>query len=242
MDRTFACIGFDLGLFDASAYGMIRAHRGTDGQAIWREVCYLPNMDGMIERGVAIADQDGDGWKELLLGSRFQGVGVRNGIGCFVDVVSGKTGQRIWHSQVRTETSQPAMKRIELVDLTVLEDRRLIAVVTHNGKSNIETARPYSTTFLNLEDGSEEAFGLGIKASHLDHDTWLEHRLAPLDPRGRVTRAPNQLAGWTYPVLKSDASESMTLWRTADYAPCEVADLNRDGFPEVVGRRLENRI
>ncbi|MCC6508841.1 MAG: protein kinase, partial [Pirellulaceae bacterium] len=157
-------------------FGMVTAHRGDNGQALWSEPFRLPNMDGMIQRGLAIADQDGDGWKELVLGSRFQGVGLQSRVGCFVDVISGKTGKRIWQSQVQTESSQPNEARTELVDLTISEDQRFIAVVTHSGTrpSGFESARPYSTTFLHSEYGRQAAYGLGIRASYLDHDTWLE--------------------------------------------------------------------
>ncbi len=71
-------------------YGMVMVHRSIDGQSIWNEPFYLPSMDGMIERAVVVSDQDRDGWKDLLLGSRFQGGGVRGGAACFVDLVSGK--------------------------------------------------------------------------------------------------------------------------------------------------------
>ena len=222
-------------------YGMVMAHRGQDGQALWSKPFRLPNMDGMIERGLVMADQDGDGWKELLLGSRFQGVGVGSRVGCFVDVISGKSGQRIWQRQVQTESTSPLAGRTELVDMSLCEQQRLIAVVTHNGVNpyNIESARPYSTTFLSIEDGEQAAFGLGIWASHFDRDRWLEQRLAPREPFGRTTRLPSQLVGWTYPPSKEDSSENRTLWSTEEYSPSECVDLNRDRFPDVVASRFK---
>ena len=106
-------------------------------------------MDQMIVSGVEVADIDGEGWKDLLWGSRFKGGGVRADMGCFVDLISGKTGERIWYSQVRTESSSPTLGTNELVDFTVLEDQGLIAVVTYTGitTGELESARPYSKHF-----------------------------------------------------------------------------------------------
>jgi len=218
-------------------YGMVMAHRGDNGKSIWQEPFHLPNLDGMVERAVAVSDMDGDGWKELLLGSRFQGGGVRDGVACFVDLISGRTGKRLWHSKVRTESSEPTLGSNELVDLYVLEDQRLIAVVTHIGLKtyNMESPRPYSTTFLNLHSGGEETFGLGLRASSFSHDTWLEQRLPP-EPLQRAKRPrPSKLVGWAYPVMKTDSMGNLTLWSTEDYGPYLCADLDRDGFPEVLG-------
>ncbi len=217
-------------------YGMVMAHKGNDGKAIWKQPFYLPNSDEMIERGVMVSDQDGDGWKDLLLATRFQGGGVRGGVACFVDLVSGRTGHRIWHSQVRTESSKPTLGPNELVDLKVLEDKRMIAVVTHSGAKvfNMESPRPYSTTFLNLDSGAEEAFGLGIRATSFSHDTWLEHRLPPSES-GPHTR---QLVGWAYPNMKKDSIDNLTLWRSEDHSCSLYTDVDHDGFPEVIGTQI----
>ncbi len=220
-------------------YGMVMLHRSIDGQAIWNEPFFLPSMDGMIERAVVVSDQDRDGWKDLLLGSRFQGGGVRGGVACFVDLVSGQTGKRIWHSQVRTESNRITLGPNELVDLTVLEEQHLIAVVTHSGMKsyNAESPRPYSTTFLNLDSGEEETFGLGVRATSFGVNTWLEHRL-PSELGQRASRSrTGQLVGWAYPALKEESTDSLTLWSTEDYACSLYADLDHDGFPEVIGSR-----
>ncbi|MCC6510751.1 MAG: hypothetical protein IT423_16725, partial [Pirellulaceae bacterium] len=100
--------------------------------------------------------------------------------------------------------------------------------------------RPYSTTFLHIEDGRQAAFGLGIRASYLDHDTWVEHRLSPHEPLGRTTRPPSQVVGWAYPSSKEDSDENMILWSTEGYSPYECVDLNRDGFPEVVASQSKD--
>ena len=222
----------------APPYGMVMAHRGFDGESIWNEPFHLPHMDEMVERGVVVSDQDKDGWKDLLLGSRFQGGGVQGGVACFVDLVSGKTGQRIWHSQVRTESSKPTLGPNELVELTVLEEQRLIAVVTHCGIKayDVESSRPYSTTFLNLDNGEEEAFGLGIRATSFSHERWLEHRLPP-DQSQQASSRTRKLVGWDYPVLNVDSIDQLTLWRTDDYGVALCADIDRDGFPEVLGHK-----
>ncbi len=54
-------------------YATVMAHSSVDGKAIWKEPFYLPNMDELLERGVVIHDCDGDGWNDLLIGSRFHG-------------------------------------------------------------------------------------------------------------------------------------------------------------------------
>ena len=217
-------------------YGMVMAHRGFDGEAMWNEPFNLPHMDEMVERGIVVSDQDRDGWKDLLLGSRFQGGGAQEGVACFVDLVSGKTGQRIWHSRVRTESNSPTLGPNELVDLTVLEDQRLIAVVTHSGIKayNLEISRPYSTTFLNLDNGEEEAFGLGIRATSFSRDGWLEHRL-PSELGQQISSQTRKLVGWDYPAPNVDSIDQLTLWRKDDYSVSLCADIDRDGFPEVVG-------
>ncbi len=51
-------------------YGMLMLHRGDTGSTMWDEPFHLPNMDGLIERGVVVPDADSDGWKDLLLVSR----------------------------------------------------------------------------------------------------------------------------------------------------------------------------
>ncbi len=221
-------------------YGMATAYRGDNANAIWEEPFHLPNLDQMIERGVAVSDIDGDGWKDLLLGSRFKGGGVRADMGCFIDLISGKTGERIWYSQVRTESSSPIFGTNELVDFTVLEDQGLIAVVTYSGitAGELESARPYSTTFLNLFNGGEESFGLGLLANSFNNNTWLEHRLPPPGPFDRTNLLQrSKLVGWAYPVSRSDTTENATLWSTEDYEPQHFADVDRDGFPEVIGSK-----
>ena len=223
-------------------YGLLMVYRGDTGEAVWDEPFKLPNMDEMVERGVAVTDRDGDGWKDLLLGSRFYGGGVRTGVACFVDLVSGRRGKRLWASQVRVEQNELTLGPTELVDLSVVENQGLVSVVTHAGSTNsdFEQPRPYSTTFLNLESGQEKTFGLGIRANAFCRDWWLEHRLAPPGNGTREMRPrPGQLAGWAYPEKKTESIDELTLWSTERYAPMLCADLDRDGYPEVIGSTIE---
>ncbi len=182
-------------------YGSVMAHRGDNGKAFWEKPFHLPNLDGMIERAIAVSDVDGDGWKDLLFGTRFHGGGVREGVGCFVDLVSGKTGQRIWYSNVRTESTKRSKNANEFVNMSVLEERGLIAVETSRGDQAFqhEFARPNSMTFLDIATGKEQAFGLGLSARAFGRDTWLEHRIPTSSSNNPANRPqPGKLYGWDY--------------------------------------------
>lgn len=211
-------------------YSKLMAHRSSDGQPLWPEPFCVPNGDSMVERGVVVGDRDGDGWKDLLLGSRFQGGAVRPGMACFVDLISGRTGQRIWHRQIRNGASGRMDGATELVELAAMEERQLIAVVTFRvSKSHrLEFASPYATTFLDLESGREQSFGPGIRAHALVRETWLEHRLPP---SGSAARAA--LLGWSYPISKSQTPDQV-LWSKENCGVGMWGDLDRDGYPEVL--------
>jgi serine/threonine protein kinase/outer membrane protein assembly factor BamB len=216
-------------------YGIVIAHRSDNGEAVWEKPFYVPSLDGMIERAVAVSDVDGDGWKELLFGTRFQGGGIREGVACFLDLVSGKTGHRIWHSHVRLESTKRTLYANELVNLAVLEDRGLIAVETRSGERAYELAnsRPYSTTFLALATGKEQAFGQGMSSRSFSQNTWIEHRLPQEKSSTEKRERPGQLVGWGYP------NATHMLWRADNQSPAFCGDLDRDGYPEVVGQRID---
>ncbi len=212
-------------------YGSVMAHRGDNGKAFWEKPFHLPNLDGMIERAIAVSDVDGDGWKDLLFGTRFHGGGVREGVGCFVDLVSGKTGQRIWYSNVRTESTKRSKNANEFVNMSVLEERGLIAVETSRGDQAFqhEFARPNSMTFLDIATGKEQAFGLGLSARAFGRDTWLEHRIPTSSSNNPANRPqPGKLYGWDYPIS--------TMWSVDNVSPAFCSDLNHDGYQEVIGQ------
>lgn len=217
-------------------HGSLMAFHGNNAEPVWEEPCNVPNADRMLERSLVGQDQDGDGWKDLLIGSRFMGGGVRDGVSCFVELISGRTGKPIWHTKVRNESSHPARDVIELVDFSVIDEHGLVAVVTHRSMmtNSHAYARPYSTTFLNLSNGREEAFGSGIFAKSFGNDYWLEYRIPP-DFLGNSNQLPRgKLVGWAYPVKKRESETNSTLWRTENYSSLEISDVDHDGFPEVV--------
>jgi len=59
-------------VFDHPDFLSLLCIDGANGKSIWQEPFHLPNLDGMVERAVAVSDMDGDGWKELLCHFRFE--------------------------------------------------------------------------------------------------------------------------------------------------------------------------
>ncbi len=214
-------------------FGSVMVHRGDNGEAIWANPFHLPNMDGMIEKAITVSDIDGDSWKDLLFGTRFQGGGVDQGVACFVDMVSGKTGERIWSSNVRTESTKLSNNRNEFVGVTAIEERGLIAAETRRGGQEI--ARPNSTAFLDLVTGKEQAFGLGLSARSFGKKTWLDHRIPESLSQGNASRRPlpGKLLGWDYP--------SSPMWSVDGVSPIFCDDLDHDGNNEVIGQYSERR-
>ncbi len=174
------------------------------------------------------------------------GGGVRDGVACFVDLISGKTGHRIWHAQVRTETDRFTREPTELVELTSIEHRQLVAVVTHAGAGwdyNISSPRPYSTTFLNLFTGQEEAFALGVKASEFERDIWIEQRLPSANMSSWQTEAqPCKILGWHYPNQKSASVNNQTLWTARVFQIPAYGDLDKDNYPEVLAHTSSDMV
>ena len=210
-------------------YGSVMAYRGDNGEAFWEKPFHLPNLDGMIERAIAVSDVHGDGGRDLLFGTRFHGGGVSEGVGCFVDLVSGKTGQRIWHSNVRTESTKQTRRANEMVGMAVFEEQSLIAVETRRGDHPLSAeARSNSTTFLDIATGKEQAFGLGLSARTFSRDTWLEHRIpltSSYNPRERSKAG--RLVGWDYPIS--------SMWSVDRVSPQFCGDLDQDGYQDVIG-------
>ena len=218
-------------------FGSVMAYRGDDGSEIWEQSSHVPSMDGMIERGIAVRDVDGDGWRDLLLGTRFQGGGIRDGVACFLDLVSGKTGKKLWYHRIRMESTRQTVYANELVRMDVLEDQGMIAVVTMIGKNEylLERATPYSTTFVDLATGKELAFGLGINGQSFGPDRWLEHRV--ISSTLKQSSSPSStgtLVGWKYP----NGTSMVRLWQCESNFPALTLDLNHDAYSEVIRDRI----
>ncbi len=205
-------------------------HSGSEGKPMWARPVHLPASDGFANRICSIPDIDGDGWREIAIGTRFGGGGVDR-VGCFVDLVSGKSGNAIWHHRIQPEVDSLPKIAVDFSSMLSLDENKLIQVRTMTpinfnhwvgGIEYHETLARPSVVYLDVHNGNEVGTGRGLDPLTTTKDSWLELRreLLPLrlNPGSR-----GLLAKWSYP--------SRRWTRSPDARPL-YGDIDHDGYSE----------
>ena len=183
----------------------LMVYRGDNGEPLWKRPHRIPNIDGTIKQIGTVRDLDGDGWREIVTGTRFYNGNPKLGFRCYVDLVNGKNGESIWNRSVRMGSNQSSTWNPRLIHSTPLEESNLIAIETL--QFQVDSRRPQSSTsFLELSHGHEIAFGMGLSSRSFSTEQWLEERIKE-PPFVSLTEPPPtySLHGWQYPAA--------TLWQ-----------------------------
>lgn len=218
----------DIGSLDTDGFKLYRCTQG------WRPyIIFSPGKPGDFEDAVS-ADVNGDGWNDIVLG--------------------GWGNRTIWAENPAGHGLDPYTTRwtVHIIDATRLSHELCAADLNHDGKCDIVTtsgvyfqgATPDSWTFVDIGRG-----GQGTQVANVMHngDGFIDV-IAVYQRGGRNQIAwfenPGHSGGdpvhghWVVHIIDPDPGGSHRANRDMDEMAFAVADINRDGRPDLVAASM----
>jgi outer membrane protein assembly factor BamB len=212
-------------VIDGNETGVVTALRGDSGGTLWRTA----PEDGITSTvPPAVADVSGDGVMDVVLSNRLKGA---------VHALDGRTGSLLWTAQIRGASypfppiGAPAVGDLTgdgVPDAVVLTPDYMVVLVDGRTGTEVRRANLQGSMFV-PQVVSNRYFTTAPVLADVTGDGWLDVITAHM---GAVEGVGN----FVYAI---DGREFRVVWthvtgRNIAFAPPALADLDRDGAPEVV--------